>query len=144
MDLETQKTLKIFHSHHRIKRFLTNLCYAMIIGGLFIYIFYAFTHSRTIKLVTEYEKGIKEYKTEKIMTNPRIKFQYSDNQIYNIRAKKALHKDESEALLYDVFAEGDIGKITAGELKIDENGDHLVFTENPILILNKNKPETKK
>ena len=47
------------------------------------------------------------------------------------------HKDENEAILYDVFAEGDIGKITAGELQINQDGDHLVFTKNPILILNK-------
>ena len=67
--------------------------------------------------------------------NPRIKFQYSDNQIYNIRAKKAFHKDESEVILYDVFAKGDLGNITSGQLKIDEAGDHLVFTKNPVLIL---------
>ncbi len=143
MDLQTQRILQVFHSHSRIRNFLTNLCYCLIVSGLFVYIFYAFNRSRTIKLVSEYEKGVKEYKTEKIMTNPRIKFQYNDTQIYNIRAKKAFHKDESEALLYDVFAEGDIGRITAGELKIDEEGDHLVFTKNPILILNKTKPKPK-
>lgn len=143
MDPHTQKILQIFQSHYRIRSFLTSLCYAAIVAGLFVYIFYAFNRSRTIKLVSDYQKGVKEYKTEKIMTNPRIKFQYNDNQIYNIRAKKAFHKDESEALLYDVFAEGDIGRITAGELKIDEDGDHLVFTKNPILILNKTKPKPK-
>jgi hypothetical protein len=38
--------------------------------------------------------------------------------------------------MYDVFAEGKIGKITAGELEITESGDHMVFTKNPVLILN--------
>ena len=71
------------------------------------------------------------------MTNPRIKFQYNDSQVYQIQAKKAFHQDNEEALLYDVFATGEIGNITAGELKIDEEGNHLVFTKNPVLILNK-------
>jgi len=143
MDPHLQKTLEVFNSHLRIRNALTKLCYASIVLGLFIYVFYAFNQSRTIKIVTDYAKGIKEYKTEKIMTNPRIKFQYNDTQVYNIRAKKAFHKDENEALLYDVFAEGDIGKITAGELKIDQEGDHLVFTKNPILILNQTEKKTK-
>lgn len=141
MDLQTEKILQLFHSHSRIRNYLTILCYAAIVGGLFIYIFYAFSQSRTIKLVSEYQKNTKEYKTEKIMTNPRIKFQHEGEQIYNIRAKKAFHKDENEVFLYDVFADGELGKITAGELKIDENGNHLVFTKNPVLILNKSKNE---
>ena len=71
------------------------------------------------------------------MTNPRIKFEHGDAQVYHIQAKKAFHKNNQEAILYDVFATGEIGNITAGELEIDEKGDHLIFTKNPILILNK-------
>ena len=144
MDLETQKILQIFHSHGRIRNILTLLCYGIIVSSLFIYVFYAFNQSRNITLVSDYSKGIKQYKTEKIMTNPRIKFQYSNGEIYNINAKKAFHKDENEVLLYDVFAEGNIGKITAGELKVDEDGDHLVFTKNPVLILNKTEQQQDK
>lgn len=137
MDLKTEQILALFHAHLRIRNFLTILCYALIIGGLFIYVFSAFNQSKTIKIVSDYKENPKEYKTEKIMTNPRIKFQYNDTQIYDIRAKRAFHKDNQEAVLYDVFAEGDIGRITAGQLEISESGDHLVFTKNPILILNK-------
>lgn len=136
MDLRTQQVLALIHSHSRIKNFMTILCYALISGGVLIYVFYALNQSRTIKLVNEYKENKQSFKTEKVMTNPRIKFQYNDTQIYNIRAKKAFHKDESEAVLYDVFAEGEIGKITAGELQISEEGDRLIFTKNPVLILN--------
>lgn len=141
MDLRTQQILKLFKSHLRIKNFLTVLCYCAIIGGLFVYVFYAFNQSRTIKIVNQYKKNPEAFKTEKIMTNPRINFQYNDTQVYHIQAKKALHKDEQEVVLHDVFATGDVGNITAGELKIDESGDHLVFTKNPILILNKTEGE---
>jgi hypothetical protein len=107
------------------------------VGGVFIYVFYALNQGNAIKIARDYKKNPEEYKTEKIMTNPRINFQYNDDQVYYIKAKKAFHKDDQEAVLYDVFATGEIGNITAGELKIDEEGNHLVFSKNPVLILNK-------
>lgn len=137
MDLKTQQVLQLIQSHSRIKNFLTILCYVLIAGGLFIYVFYAFNQSRTIKIVADYQENPQSYKTEKIMTNPRIKFQYSENDIYDIQAKKAFNKDDQEVILYDVFASGDIGKITAGELEVIDTGDHLIFTKNPVLILNR-------
>lgn len=138
MDDKTQQVLKLIQSHSKIKNYLTILCYLLILGGIFLYVFYAFNKtSQNIKLVSQYKNEAKRFKTEKIMTNPRIKFQHTDSQIYHIKAKKARHVNEEEVMLFDVFATGEIGNITAGALKIDDNGDHLVFTQNPILILNK-------
>lgn len=137
MDKTTEQVLKLINSHIRIKNFLTILCYCLIFGGLFIYVFHAFDRNKTIKLVSQYKENQQNYKSEKIMTNPRINLQYNDTQIYHIQAKKAYHKDEQQVTLQDVFAEGDIGNITSGELKVDEDGNHLVFSKNPILILNK-------
>ena len=143
MDDKTQQVLKLIRSHSKIKNYLTVLCYLLIFGGIFIYVFYAINKShQNIKLISRYKDDAKNFKTEKIMTNPHIKFQYSDDQIYSIKAKKAYHENEEEVMLYDVFATGDIGNITAGTLKIDESGDHLVFSQNPVLILN--QVETKK
>ena len=141
MDLETQRILQIFKSHSRIKKFVTILCYFAIIGGVFVYVFYAFNQSNKIKIVRKIKKDASEYKIEKLMTNPRIKFQQNNSEIYYIRAKKAIHQNSREAVLYDVFATGNIGTISAGELKIDEEGEHLVFSKNPILILNSTKNE---
>ena len=90
-----------------------------------------------IKIISDYKENFKDYKTEKVMTNPRINFQHSNNNIYHIKAKKAVHASDQEMVLFSVFATGNVGNITAGELKIDEEGDHLVFSKNPILILNK-------
>ncbi|MBL6665048.1 MAG: hypothetical protein ISQ34_04300 [Rickettsiales bacterium] len=136
MDLQTKKILDRFTFHLRIKKFLTFFCYLSIIFGVCIYGFYATKQSKTVKIVTDYKKNKKNYQTEKIMTNPRINYQYNDHQVYNIKAKKAFHKNNSEAQFYDVDAVGDIGKITAGKLNIDEKGNRLVFTDNPVLILN--------
>ncbi len=138
MDLNTIKTLQEFQFYSRIKRILTKVCYGLILGGIFIYIFYGFNGKNSVKIVNDYKSNRKNFTTEKIMTNPHIKLQYDDAQIYDIQALKAIHQNQlnGEMLLFDVFADGDLGKITAGELKIDEAGDHLVFTKNPILILN--------
>lgn len=136
MDLNTIKTLKEFQFHSRVKRILTKVCYGLILGGIFIYIFYGVNGKNSVKIVNDYKSNRKNFTTEKVMTNPHIKLQYDGAQIYDIKALKAIHQDQGEMLLFDVFADGDLGKITAGELKIDEAGDHLIFTKNPILILN--------
>jgi hypothetical protein len=138
MDDKTQQVLKLIQSHSKIKNYLTILCYLLICGGLFIYVFYAINKTnKNIKLIARYKEDAANFKTEKIMTNPHIKFQYNDDQIYSIKAKKAYHENEEEVMMYDVFATGEIGNITAGTLKIDEKGNHLVFSDNPILILNR-------
>lgn len=136
MDIKTENILKQFKSHLKIKAILTFLCYVAIFGGIFVYIFYATKQSTNVQIITDYKKNKDNYKTQKIMTNPRISFEYNKNQLYRIEAKKAFHQNNSEAILYDVFAKGEIGNITAGELKIEEDGNRLIFTNNPILILN--------
>ncbi len=137
MDLETQKILKVFQAQIRIKNFVTVICYLIIIGGVFSYIFFSLSYKKDLKIASNYKDKIKDFKVEKVITNPRINFQYNEEQNYYISAKKASHNGEEEAVLFDVFAEGDLGKIMAGELEIKERGDHLVFSKNPILILNK-------
>lgn len=137
MDSQTKKTLAAFKTHYRIKKLLTILCYLMITAGTLIYFSHAINKSKSVKIVSDFKKNPNSYKIEKTMINPTTNFQYNDNQIYHIKAKKASHSDDNQATLYDVFATGKIGNITAGKLKINNKGDNLVFTQNPILILNK-------
>lgn len=138
MDLRTSQTIKLINKHLQIRKYLTKFCYLFIIGGILTYVFYAIIKtSEKYKLVSDLANNANHYKTEKIMINPRINFQHNDNKIYEIIAKKAIHKDDELVILYDVNAKGDVGSITAGQLDISENGDHLVFTKNPVLILNK-------
>lgn len=136
MDDRTLKTLKIIAFHLKIKNYLTVLCYFLIVSGLMFYVFHAATKTRqNIKLVTDYKSDPTKYKTTKTMTNPRIDLQYNDTQIYHIKAEKAFHDDEKKVTMYNVFANGEIGNITAGELKISEEGERLIFTDHPVLIL---------
>lgn len=138
MDERTQQVLKLINSHSKIKNYLTSLCYFAIFGGLLVYLFYAISkNNHAVKLVKKYGENPDHYKIEKIMTNPSMIFQYDNGQVYNIKAKKAHHIDNEQVVLHDVFATGDIGNITAGRLDVSQQGDHLVFTENPVLILNR-------
>ncbi len=143
MDTSTEQSLQRFALHQHIRFVLTITCYMLIAGGLFVYVFYAFSHTSAIKLVTKFKKHADEYKTEKVMTNPRISFQHDDGQIYRIKASKAVHKNDKEAVLYEVFANGNFGQITSGQLNIDDEGNHLVFSQNPVLIINETERSKK-
>lgn len=137
MDSRTAFALKKINLHLKVKKYLTILCYFLIIAGAFTYIFYALNKpTQQYKLVTDYQKNPQNFQIEKIMVNPRIKFQYNESQVYTIKAKRAVHKDEQEVTLFDVYATGEAGNITAGQLVINDEGNHLVFTQNPVLILN--------
>lgn len=142
MDLRTALALKRINLHIKVKKYLTILCYFLIVAGILVYIFYAVNKStQQYKLVTDYQKNPEKFQIEKIMINPRIKFQYTEDDIYSIKAKRAIHKDEQEVTLYDVYAIGKMGNIAAGQLVINDEGNHLVFTQNPVLILNKTEHE---
>lgn len=69
------------------------------------------------------------------MINPRTKFQYDNDQVYEIEAKKAQHAENNNVFLDDVYAIGKAGSITASYLKISEDGNRLTFTGNPVLII---------
>jgi hypothetical protein len=137
MDDRTQQVLRLINSHLKIKNYLTTLCYFLIISGLFFYVFYAInkTHN-SIKFVSNYHSDSKHYKATKIMTNPRIDFQYNDKQVYHIKAETAYHENDQEVTMYNVAADGELGSITAGELEISEEGERLIFSNHPVLILN--------
>ena len=79
-------------------------------------------------------------KVEKVMLNPKIKFEQNEGQFFNIEAKKAIHKDESIVELFDVKASGNSGSITAGNLLITNSGSNLHFSNNPVLTIIENAP----
>ncbi len=140
MDLRTSAILKHIDLYVKIRKYLTFLCYFLIVAGIFIYIFYAINKAnQKYKIVSDFQKNPQKFETEKIMVNPRIKFQYNDNEIYEIKAQRASHHNDEEVTLFNVYATSKTGNITAGKLEVSEEGDHLIFTQNPILILNKTK-----
>ena len=98
--------------------------------------FYIFNNpQKRYKIVNDYKEGKKNIKAEKIMTNPIINFKYDDNQVFKIKARKASHKDKTSVTMFDVNAVGDIGSIMAGKAVMTQNGDRLIFTKNPVLVI---------
>ena len=136
MDKKTLEVLKKIKLYGKIKNYLTAISYLVIIVGVMIYIFHSLEQKNNLKIVSDIENKKNNVQAEKIMINPRIILQYNQSEIYNIKATKAFHKSANEIILNEVFAEGDIGKISAGELKISEDGNQMIFTKNPVLILN--------
>jgi hypothetical protein len=135
MDQKTKKILIGIKRYLIVKKILTITCYLIILCGLMLYFFHGFSNQNKIQLITDYEINKAEYLSEKTMINPKIILQYNQSDIYNIKASKAVHKTDNEIILQDVFAEGNIGKISAGQLKISEDGNKLIFSINPVLIL---------
>lgn len=128
--------LRMIKNHKRIYNFLIILCYSLITLGATTYLTYFFKKTQNIKIVSDLQKNPRLFKVEKAMTNPRINLQHDDDNIYKIKAKKAIHDANQEVILEEVFAEGKIGRISAGALKIEDEGNHLIFSKNPVLILN--------
>lgn len=143
MSKEKNYIIKNIKTYSRVRKYLTLLCFILIFTGLlsfFIFGFYA--NNNAVKFIAKY-KDKKNITIEKVMTNPRIKFEYSKNDYYDVKAKKAVHKNEEDMLLFDVLADGFAANIKSEKLLITNNGNNLRFTGNPVLII-KQKPKTKK
>ncbi len=138
MDLKTKETLRIIKSHFLIRNLLTYFCYGLILVSIAVYIFYGLNQKiENIKLVNDYKENSDQYDVKKIMTNPRIKFEHSDNNTYEIEAKEAITlKQDNQYILYDVLAKSNIGSINAGKLEVSDNGNHLIFSNNPVMVIN--------
>jgi hypothetical protein len=136
-EIEIQVILNSFKNHFRVQKILTFFCYFLIILSLSFYFSNFFKKKKTIRIVNQLSDKQKNIIAEKIMINPRITIKHDDGKTYSIKAKKAFHLNEEEVAMQEVFANSEIGTISAGELQIKDEGNHLVFSKNPVLILNK-------
>jgi hypothetical protein len=136
-ELEIQRTLNSFKNYFRLQKILSFFCYFLIFILLSFYFSNFFKKKQTVRIVSQINSNQKNIEGEKVMTNPRITIKHDDGKIYNVKAKKAFHLNEEEIALQEVFASSEIGIISAGELEIKDQGNHLIFTKNPVLILNR-------
>ena len=134
---EIQRTLNSFKNYFRLQKILSFFCYFLIFILLSFYFSNFFKKKQTIRIVSQINNNQKNIEGEKVMTNPRITIKHDDGKIYTVKAKKAFHLNEEEIALQEVFADSEIGMISAGELEIKDQGNHLIFTKNPVLILNR-------
>ncbi|MFT5702766.1 MAG: hypothetical protein ACJAZX_000031 [Rickettsiales bacterium] len=103
-----------------------------MVSGVSSFLFYGIgTTNNAIKFISQKSKI---NNVEKIMTNPRIKFD-NNGQIIDIEAKKAVHKNKEDVQLLEVEASGPQRNIKAGSLLISNDGNDLHFSGNPILTI---------
>ena len=136
-EVEIQLILKSFKNNFLLRKILSFFCYFLIIFSLSFYLSNFFKKKQVVRIVSQLNASEQTINAEKIMINPRITIKHDDGKTYNIKAKKAYHLNEEEVALQEVFANSEIGTISAGELQIKDEGDHLIFSKNPVLILNK-------
>ncbi|MES2677606.1 MAG: hypothetical protein V4612_04760 [Pseudomonadota bacterium] len=123
----------------KLRKILVFLCAIILICGLLSFLFYGFDATNSaIKFISKKDQIDN---VEKVMLNPYIKFEHDDNQFYDIKAKKAVHKNKDDVELFDVKASGNKGDISAGNLLITNSGNDLHFSNNPILIIRETKNE---
>lgn len=139
MDIRTEKILKKIKNYSKFKKFLVILSFfTMFLGISIINDQYQVITSKEIKIISE-NKNFEKFQGHKIMLNPSIDLDRGEGEVYQISAQRATSQDLSEIDLENVEANGEIGKIKAGKLKIMENGDILQFSQKPVLILRKTK-----
>ncbi len=136
------KNSKIIYTIKRrlkFRKIFIFLCATTLICGLLSFLFYGLeTTNNAIKFISKKDQIDK---VEKVMLNPKIKFEHSDGKFFDIEAKKALYRDKDSAELFDVKASGDRGNISADNLLITNSGNDLHFSGNPILIIKETKNE---
>ena len=137
MDYCEHKILKKFKKQHNLKIILLSSCYIIIAIILVFFITIALKKSSNIKIIKSLKDNKENFTIEKIITNPSMKINYNDNDIYNINAKKAFHKNDDEIILENITAKSNIGTIKANKLEVKENGNRLIFSDKPILIIKK-------
>jgi hypothetical protein len=122
-----------FNKYGKIRKVLTSLCYLFIISAIMLYISNIFNKNSKIRIINKF-KDTETLKAEKIMEKPRLTIKSDNGDLYNISANKAYHLSDEEITMEEVLATSTNAKISAGELKISEGGNRLIFSKNPVLI----------
>jgi len=129
-----QKIVTEIKNYQKIRAFLVFFCYIFIIFALLFYVVQFSLNNNKIHIVRKSNQN--SISAKKTMLNPSLKLAYDTNKIMSIKAQEAFYKKDAETILKQVSAEAEIGDITAGKLTIQDSGDYLVFSDNPILIIN--------
>jgi hypothetical protein len=131
---KTSSIINEIKKRTKLRKILALLCVFILVFGFLSFLFYGLnTTNNAIKFISKKDQL---NKVEKVMLNPKIKFEHKEGQIVDIKATKAIHKDQNQDIeLFNVEASGDIGNITSGNLLVTNNGNDLHFSNNPILII---------
>ena len=94
-----------------------------------------FNENNEITVINKYNQQIQKFDSEKVMINPNILISDENGDYYKISAKQAASSNLEDFYLENVELTGKIGKISAGSLNISDNGNLLIFSKNPVIII---------
>ena len=94
-----------------------------------------FNENNEITVINKYNQQIQKFDSEKVMINPYILISGENGDYYKISAKQAASSNLEDFYLENVELTGKIGKISAGSLNISDNGNLLIFSKNPVIII---------
>jgi len=130
---DLRNIIKEIKRYQQIRAFLIFICYSFLVFAFIFYIFEFLQQRNIVQIVRNANSVINN---EKNISKPWINFEYEPNKILFIKADSALYKNDNEIILQNVFAKGDVGEISSGNLFIANEGKDLTFSENPVLIIN--------
>lgn len=118
------------------------ICSTALIIAISLFLFYIIDNNNTAINIIK-NKNIKEVNKNKLMSNPRIRFEYENGDFYYIKGKKAEYKSNGNIKIHNVTAISNKGNIKSRNLEITDNGNIITFTGNPNLefysVINPNK-----
>ena len=133
-DNEIKIAINNFKKNYLFKKIYSNIFILIILISIIYFIANLFEAKKKFTIINQIKNP--EFKTEKIMINPSITIVHDDNKIYKVTGSKAVNINNEDILINDVILDSKVLSINAGELKIQDNANHLIFSKNPILILN--------
>ncbi|MDA7705484.1 hypothetical protein N8772_03305 [Rickettsiales bacterium] len=107
-------------------------CITFLILSSSVFLFYIFDSNNSVVNIIKY-KNIDKKSSNKLMSNPKIRFEYENGNFYDIKGKSAKYYENGNVIVNDVIANSDSGNIISEELNITNNGNIIIFTGKPEL-----------
>lgn len=119
-----------------IKKIFVITCYAVIVVSIASYSGVFFKNKNSFEYIkNRYQKQKDNLEFKKIIKKPKIRFEREDD-VYYIEADDAVYSNDYDAVLNNVTAYGSVGTLTSKKVTIRDNGNKIIFTGKPELILN--------
>jgi hypothetical protein len=108
------------------------ICVIFLILSSAIFVFYIIDSKNMAMSLVKYKNNTKK-SSNKLMSNPKIRFEYENGNFYDIKGKYANYQKNGNVTIKDVVAYNNNGNITSEQLEINNNGNIIIFTGNPKL-----------
>ena len=113
-------------------RIIFRICIIFLILSSVVFLFYIIDGKNVALNITKY-KDLEKNKSSKLMTNPKISFEYKNGNWYDIKGKTAQYKKNGDITVKQVVTISNSGNIKSYRLDITDNGNVIIFNGKPEL-----------